>query len=268
MPDVLSPDPVMNLIYQSFARNVSMALSAHLRYDVGLSLDPAIPEESRELANPACLAVFRIQPGNIPLVLDVAPPLAKMIIELLLGGQPGDPAEEELSELTEIERHLLGEVLELIAIELTAAMARAGKFRVQVEGVETEREMLRVFPPSSQLVNLGLAVTTAAGSFRINVLQPPLFESNQGDAAPDIQADSAPPDAGFLDLLQAVEVDFEARLLGPQVALRELMALEPGDVIRLRHQTTQPLTGYVNGQSQFKGQIVASTRRRAFLVEN
>ncbi len=269
MPEVLSPDPVLNLVYQSFARNVSMALSAHLRYDIAFAIETESTLSGPNTVNPVCQAVFRLQPGNLPIVFDLAPAFAKILIELLLGGQPSAPSEEEtkeeITELTEIEKHLLGEVLDLIAVELTSSMARAGNFKVVAERAETEAEMLRAFAPSDQLIGIQLLAITAAGNFAVKVLQTPLAESRSVPAAGTL--DSPPPNAAFVDLLGAVEVDFDARLIGPPIALRELLALEPGDVIRLRHQTTQPLAGYVNGQSQFKGQIVSTTRRRAFLLE-
>ncbi len=209
MTEALPLDPVMNLVYQSLARNLSMALSAHLRYDLAFAVDANSGASRPVRSNPACLAVFRVDPGNLPVVLDLPLPFAKWLVELILGGQPTENADEEPSELTEIEIRLLAEVFEIIAVELTASVARLGNFQVRTDRVETEVEMLRAFAPGDRVVNVNLTASLGNETFKINVQQSVLPYGSE-ETVP--QSDAAAPDNQFLDLLAMVEVDFETRL--------------------------------------------------------
>jgi flagellar motor switch protein FliM len=74
--------------------------------------------------------------------------------------------------------------------------------------------------------------------------------------------------AKFLCRLRNAAFQTEARLEGLQLSVRDLLALEEGNLVTFDRALHSPVELIVNGRSKYEGQVVAAGRKRGFLVNH
>ena len=72
----------------------------------------------------------------------------------------------------------------------------------------------------------------------------------------------------ILRLIKPANLTIDARLEGPTIAVEDMMRLECGDVLTFDFGADKPLYMLVNGKLKFRGQIVASGRKKAFAIQH
>jgi flagellar motor switch protein FliM len=68
-------------------------------------------------------------------------------------------------------------------------------------------------------------------------------------------------------LIRNSEARLDARLRGPKLRVRELLDLKAGDLLQLDHRLDQLLDCDINGKPKFRGRVVNSNQKKAFLIE-
>lgn len=265
----------LNSLFTAFARALSLSLSAQLQTEVsflagGLQERPYARLQT-EMSSPGCWAILSLEPSGKPLVVELAPGLAMALVEILLGGASSsvsDPARE----LTEIEKHLLGDVLELLTQELNAALSRAGSFSVTAQRFETDPSVLEIFQAEDLVSVAEFNAGLNGRQFPLRILQH--IDSAQAIAEvpaavrrrQDIKTPPAP--AMPLDLLLAAQVSIDVHLQAARLPLKEMLALRVGDVLHLGRSISSPVEGSVNGVHGFTGHMAKAGRKRAIVVES
>ena len=72
----------------------------------------------------------------------------------------------------------------------------------------------------------------------------------------------------MLRFVKEASVELDSRLVGSSFSVDDLLNLEPGDILSFDHPLNRPLDFAVNGKLKFKGRVVASGNKRAFVVED
>jgi flagellar motor switch protein FliM len=155
-PDKFSRDQIrtMSILHETFARQVTAALSAQLRSLVHLhvaSVDQLTYEEFiRSIPNPSTVAIVSMDPLRGSAVLEIDPALTFSIYERLCGGHGGTmtPARE----LTDIESSVLESVIPWMLACLPGAWAAVTDLRPRLAGIECNPMFAQVVPPSEMVV--------------------------------------------------------------------------------------------------------------------
>jgi flagellar motor switch protein FliM len=270
-----SDDPQHRLlsgVHENFAQALSASLSAFLQCEIGVSLETAsfvsAADFQRTLPAPSSLISFQLVPlaERAILALDCATVFS--FLELLLGGSL-DSAPAQQRKLTEIEWTLLEEVVRVIVAALGEAWKTFHAVEFKVLALENDPQLLPVPDPARPLVQLSfaLALGEQTGGFQVAVPQT-FFKVAPGEEETPAAQRGAESAQRNLELLGEAMVDLEVILDGPAMELRELAALQTGQVVLFDYPLQKPLRAMVNETVPIACQIVSAGRKRAFQVES
>lgn len=258
-------------IHENFARVLGSCLSAYLRTFV--SIDGARIEQlswaefSCRAPRPVTAIALRMRPQEANLVLQLSHAALFPILEILLGGTGKSPANID-REITEIERSILNPVLRILVQELKSAWRAVSPIEFAIEDEAAARQVLASMTENQELLAIGLAVRTgeAAGVLNIGIPARPVQALLQ-DSYPAKQESPVADCAKMLRLIQRAQLNADIRLNGPKMLLRDLLSIEPGDVVTFDHPLKKEVELELNGTSKFEGHIVAAGYKRAFQVK-
>jgi flagellar motor switch protein FliM len=265
----------IRLLHDNFVRNLTSSLSAYLRTYLAVNLvsveQLSYAEFLSGLASPTCLFCLGLKPFEGSAVLELNPQLTFPILEFLLGGK-GKISGAPNREITEIERHLIEGLLRIVLKDLKEAWESVTSIDFTVESMETEPQLLQVLDPGEAFVATGIEVRIGGALGMMNLAIPSLIikmmrskfnNPGGGRRSRSTEADQA----RMLSLIRPSQVSLDVRLTGPRLTLKDLMALEGGDLLPFDTPTTGLLDCMVNGNLKFRGQVVRTGGKRAFLVE-
>jgi flagellar motor switch protein FliM len=174
-------------------------------------------------------------------------------------------------ELTEIEKSLLGEVVQILAAALARAWEPIVLVEFEVETLSSDPLSLSFPAPQPELVRAAFTLQFGeqAGGFELAVPRALLETAGSpGKQSEDSPAGPSQPDLSRnLRHLEDAQVHLEVRLHGPTLAVNEILALKAGQVITFDYSLEKALEGMVNDEIAIQGHIVSIGRKRAFQVE-
>ena len=262
----------MQSIHENFARVLGSSLSAYLR--TFISIDGARIEQlswaefSRRAPRAVTAIALRMRPQEANLVLQLSHAALFPILEILLGGTGKSPANID-REITEIERSIFNPVLRMVVQELKSAWRAVSPIEFAIEDEAAARQVLASMPANQELLAIGLEVRTgeAAGVLNLGIPARPIQALLQ-ESSPGKQESSAADCTKMLRLIQRAQLNADIRLNGPKMLLRDLLSIEPGDVVSFDHPLKKEVELELNGTSKFEGHIVAAGNKRAFQVKH
>jgi flagellar motor switch protein FliM len=238
-------------------------LSARLDKQIGAQLGSPQPQLrsdfERSVEEGGCLIAMDADPVRARALVAFSPGLVAYLLRSLLGAPaaPGD----EVRAVTEIELHILGEIFESLARELSNAWNAAGiRFRFQAAGgreTGLEESALVVFECRLELGEMREAFRIAIPAFlaRIAALQ----------SAP-LPAEESPARDKILTALLRGSVSVEAALPGSRLRMEDLLAMEPGHVLTLAQPAGSPIDCLIGGKPLFRGEFLTHAGRQALLL--
>jgi flagellar motor switch protein FliM len=264
----------MHMTHEALAHNLAVTLSAYLRSSFTVSLDEvqeAVPDEfAKDMADPAYVATLRLGSPEALGVLHLELPLATTILDLLLGGDGSTDLIER--DLTDIETEILRAADKLIAEEIEKAWQLTAGVRCQAGRRIRPAETAQVLRANKRLLvsKLKMEVGPAQGTLTLAFPEPVLtliLRKLNAKAAPRPAA-AAPVSPRLRERVMDCRFLVEMTLPGMVIAARDLMALEPGGVLVLRHHTEQPGLIGIAGQPKFTAYPVRhGPQRGARIVE-
>ena len=72
----------------------------------------------------------------------------------------------------------------------------------------------------------------------------------------------------ILALIQPAALEFEARLDGPKVGLRDLLNMKEGQIVLLDQAIDGRVNGLLNKSPYFRGQVVSDGKKRLLLIDS
>lgn len=258
----------LQIVNETFARQFSMVLSSALRVSCLVSVtnvrQDTNDEYTRSVPNPSLLAVLdfaegdeadpALEQGQRQIVgtgvLQLPMGVVMSVVDRLLGG-PGGPDQPNRA-LRDIEVGLVRHLLDRIVHELTVAFESLAPAAPVVEELESDPQFLQIAAPSEPVivaefeVRIGEQVAESTLCVPFATLQPALDAITSSRVTHRTERDGR---AALAVERQLSVVPVEVAVTFNEVSVRssQILALEVGDVLPLRHAVSQPLSVLADG---------------------
>jgi flagellar motor switch protein FliM len=288
-PRILSEETLraLDAIHRKLARSVSEALSvlARARVECHLSLigQREYFDFLRSLQSPTHLTLVQCLPERLPMVLEMSPAILFPMIERLLGGK-GEGALAPPRPLTRIEQGLARSIAQRFLAVLGEAWSAVPDLRFDTAETEHNPLLMQIVGPGeiSAILTFHVGLGTRAGTFQLCLplkhFEPLLAQvagfpgSSGGDPAGAGPAAALSGRAGtgerekILRRVSACEVSLSAELASIPIALSDILALRPGDVIDTELSRGAEVSVLVDGRRILRGLAALHQGRRAVKV--
>lgn len=228
----------IEMLHETFARVCGTSLSSVLRSVTDISVLSAeqvtYGEFISSLPVPALTGIIDVEPLGTNAILAFDLPLVFSMLDRLLGG-PGQGV-ARLRELTDIELQLSRNVTTVLLRDLSTAWSELQEMRFSLRGTEMNPQFAQIAPPTELSVLVSFQVTTGDQTGLMALCLP--FRSIEavagrltGNSFFGARAQST-TDA-LRSGLDVVSVEVRAEVGAVELTIGEVLALQPGDVVRL-----------------------------------
>src|SRR5271165_1663679 len=265
----------IHLLHDVFARNLVSSLSAYLRSYLTVNLvsveQLSYSEFLEGLPSPTCIVSLGLSPYDGNGVLELNPSLVFPILEMLLGGT-GKSSCNIQRDITEIEQKLLDGLFRIILHDLREAWKGVTAVDFTIESMETEPQLLHLLAPNEAVVSIGVEMRIGESVGMMNIAMPSIvikMMRHKFDQQWSVRKTHANPaeQVRVLRLLREGTLALEARMEGPTLTIRDLLALTEGHLLTFDYPVERPVELVVNGTRKFTANLVTTGRKRACLVE-
>lgn len=253
---------VVRVIQEKFVRILSEELAHRLEVTVTGQLSGSEPVEIGAFlgsgSEGGCFLTLEAEPVRGQAYAFLSAGFVAFLLKVLLGA----PAMTEgPRNITEIEMHILRELFEMVARELSAAWKPVGvgfkwTSSATPEAGAAGQGTVLVFDCRLNLEGAEETVRIAVPAFlaRLAALQ----------ATPAASEAGSPAVRGkILDSLRRASVNVEAVISGSKLRMRDLVALESGHVLMLSQAAGSPVECRINGKAKFQGEWISRGNRGA-----
>jgi len=264
------------VLHETFARNAAANLTAVMRRSVETRLSSVeqltYSEFILSLASPTCLVVLSAKPLEGKLVLEMNPGMVFPMLDRLVGGT-GEGTLLPDRPLTDIENRLVVKLVTPLLALLKETWSHVKGIDFAVTEVQSNPQLLQVAPPHDPMVVVRFQLTMGEASSRASLCIPyatiepimDLFTTQQWFGG----ARKTGTEASFTRIARSLaeaELEVTADLTTTQITVRELLELNPGDLVRTDAAVDSEATLSVEGRPKFKGQPGRNRRNKAVLV--
>lgn len=256
-------------MHESFARNLSVAVSGYLRDSFEVSLvaveQLAYRDFLARFPDTSYYSTFRLSPNDASGILHVDLSLAFPIVDLLLGGLGQMP--QVTRQVTEIEESVLEGIGQVVCHELQLVWQPLG-LQVGFERQQAPSELLRVMPPEEKALTLTFDVTMADSKGMLNIAFPSsvssaLMRKLRTEMVYQRARGPAVNQAGIGARMLKSVVPLELATPAISVKMSELIELKPGSVLPLRRRIEEPAMLRMKGRNCWQARPVAALNSRA-----
>jgi flagellar motor switch protein FliM len=273
-PDLLPVDQVafVETIHNHFLTALSQSLAAYL--DTPCTATPAGIDQTPAAAflesaeKDACLLTLQLTPikGNSWITLGQG--LVFRVLDILLGARPGATTGARAG-ITDIERHVLRELFELLMGALNTSWSPTGLgFHIDPAGSTGDVPAAAESDGATMILKCNVRLGEAEELFRVAV---PVLSVRlailQSEEAAGLSPAQSPAHADLLDAVSSASLQLEAVLGGSSLRMSDLAAMQPGQVLVLGQPAGSPLDCLVNGKAKFRGEWITQGDRPAFQVD-
>jgi len=264
----LSNEDARSLVamHDSFARQLANVLDIHLSTAVEVKLLTIDQLTLKEYQERQLFFIVSLSLGmdSNHVLIEFERKLVLPMIELLMGGSGQIPEEE--CELSEIDEEVMNDVVELIIDEVERAWHIPG-VAVTSNARIKPRALQRFCDPTEKLTVLRFGVKFAGASGSFDLLLTTQFLMT---LLKQIKLDQPQrktvwrfPDTPVRERILNCEVEVSSELPGLKVAVHDLVALQPGSVLKLRAPIQTPGILSAEGQPMFEAVPVRNGSQRA-----
>jgi len=243
-PDKFSKDQIrtVSIMHETFARLTTTSLSAQLRSLVHVhvaSVDQLTYEEFiRSIPNPTTLAVINMDPLKGSAILEIDPAVTFSIIDRLFGGQ-GEGTKFS-RDLTDIEQSVMENIIVRILGNMREAWSTVIDLRPRLGQIETNPQFAQIVPPTEMvvLVTLETKVGEVEGMMNFCIpyltIEPIISKLSAQYWYSSVRRGTTTENLNILrERLSKIDVTITAEIGNIDLKVRDVLALRPGDVIRL-----------------------------------
>lgn len=234
-------------LHEPFARNLAHSLGAYLRTMLELSLASAeqltYSEFLSRVPEITYLASLRMMPLDVAAAVHIDLSIAFPIIDVLLGGK--GEADFQAREVTDIEDGILENIVRLISRELHAAWEQILPQEFEYEQRWQAAQIMQFMSPNERVLVIGFDLKMAQASGQFHVLLPALASGallRRLSIEYTGQKRRGTPEELARIRTRLLQCPFAVELLlpGGVSSVRELMALEPNQVLPLNLPLDSP----------------------------
>ncbi len=267
-PEKLSREhqAALRILHDNLARIAATNLSAHVRSAVKVSLIAldqfTYSEFTERLSTPVVLGVAEFSPLEGKVGIEIRPEITFPMIERLLGN-PGE-AENLQRPLTDLEAAVVKTVFQRIIEGAGEAWRDVMPLEGKLAALETSPFFTQFAPPSEMMLVAGLLVEMGDHQGRINLAWPYIMLESVlpqlslqywmgGAGTREEGCESSAEEMQLRQHLMDVQVPVTVELGRTGVAIRDLLDLNVGDVLRLDQPVDRSLDVHVDGKHVFSG---------------
>ncbi|MDR2601059.1 MAG: flagellar motor switch protein FliM [Spirochaetaceae bacterium] len=264
-PDKFSKEQIrtVQIMHETFARLTTTSLSANLRSMVHVhvaSVDQLTYEEFiRSIPTPTTLAIINMDPLKGNAILEIDPTITFSIIDRLFGGT-GEGTKTQ-HELTDIEQSVMEGIIIRILGNMREAWAQVIDLRPRLGQIDTNPQFAQIVPPTEMVVLVTLETKVGEIEGMMNFCIPYLtIEPIIGKLSAQFWYATARQGANIENLnilkdkLVTVDVNVVAEIGKINIPVRDVLALQAGDMIRLNTvKVTDPFTVSIGGGKKNPG---------------
>lgn len=266
---------VLEMAFETYARQWGTQLTSRLRVVANVTLESvelrSYDEYVGGLPPMTTLVLCGIEPGRSTGLLQLPLDVTMVWIDHMLGG-PGVPLDTE-RELTEIEWHLLRELLAHAVRDLSYAFAAVCPLEVGVRSVQYNPQFVQAVAASEPVIvaTFALHVAERESTATLMIQADTLLASlRAGEALDNRTAEeiAAHRNAAerVTDQVLEVPVDVAVRFAPLPVTASAIARLQPGDLLTLNHRADAPLDVVVGDVTLARAAVGANGSRLACLV--
>lgn len=269
-PERVSKDQMRALqtLHESFARNFGASLSGFLRTIVEIKVatceQMTYSEFISGLPNPTSFNLIVTDGLEGQMCLEISPLIIYPIIDRLLGG-----TSQELfipqRPMTLIETKLIGNITTRGLAALSEAWAGIRGMTFTITATESNPQLVQIVPPNEVVVIVGfeLKMTNRAGTMNLcipyNVIEPVMEDlSAQSWFSASKNQKSREVEQQITRGLGNAPLDVTAELARTTITLRDLLEMQPGDVIETGKLSSEPVTVCIGEPGQAERKFLAS----------
>jgi flagellar motor switch protein FliM len=254
----------LRTLHDNFTRLLNNSLSVYLRTRVEatvVSIDQiTYGDFVSSISDPSILSIFSMDPLPGSGMVQVDLNLVFSVIDRLLGGPGWFP--QKLRDLTDIERTLMQRFMARMLNSYRESWNYLLTLSLKIEALDSNPQFIPRIIPLDQIVafvTCELKVGDMSGVMNFclpyQVLQQVGSQLSDFQWSPSISAGRGMTEQDIAMLARNVErapVDVRVELGKTVVSLRDLIALQPGDLIMFDKPVTEPLAATVNDREKFK----------------
>ena len=277
-PERVSKDQMMAFtgLHERFARNFGAALSGYLRTIIEVKVKTTeqltYAEFTYSLPVPTLFCLLSAAPLEGEICLELSPLIVYPIIDRMLGGSSAELYIPQRP-LTQIEQRLANRIVERALDTLAEAWNNIAEVSLEVQQIESNPQLIQVVAPNEVVivVSFEIKMGNRAGSMSLcvpyNVIEPVMGRLTSEDwFNQKKKTDQTEFRESLLDNMSEAKLKTRAYLAQTSIKVSDLLALEPGDVLKTTKEASDDLIYQVEGKSKFGGKIGQFRGNRAFKI--
>ncbi|GAL06912.1 flagellar motor switch protein FliM [Photobacterium aphoticum] len=232
--------PTLELINERFARHMRISLFNMLRKTAEVSINGVqmikFGEYQNTLYVPTSLNMVRFRPLKGTALITMEARLVFILVENFFGGDGRFHAKIEGREFTPTERRIVQMLLKLVFEDYREAWSPVMGVEFEYLDSEVNPTMANIVSPTEVIVVSSFHIEVDGGGGDFHVVMPySMVEPIRELLDAGVQSDKMDTDVrwskALRDEIMDVPVNLRAKLLDVNLTLRDLMELQPGDVI-------------------------------------
>jgi flagellar motor switch protein FliM len=239
--------------HDGFCQSASSRLSAELRSElqlnvVGTDQLPYSVVMGEEVPRHSFVSVLRIDNLGTELALILDMPLAQCLVQRLLGGSPHAPGESSPTSLTAVEAAVARRAVASLVESLSSTWMDLAQVSLSMAGTSTNPTQVQLVPSSEPTLILNISAAIDGVVSVITLLLPHrsveeiMHHFEQGAMyGPPTDADARNREL-MRNAVGEVDVEVRAEAGAVKMPLAEVLAMKPGDTIRLRRPVERGVT--------------------------
>ena len=262
----------LELAHDTFCQTASTRLSAELRVPMKLEvLDVGQLTWTNALAevpDPSISAIVELQPYGTKILMNVELSLVLSIVERVLGGHIGRRV--PYRKLSDIDRALAGHIIGQLLEQLSVTWGDLAEASLKLVDLELQPETVQLAPLSEPTLSLSMEARLDRDSSTMTLLIPyrsvePVADLLSADAYDDHEDD---PDASdrMHEAMAGVDVQLRAEVAAIDLAAEQVLALQPGDVLRFGRAADSGVTVFADESPVYRAKPGRSGHRRAVQI--
>lgn len=254
--------PTLDIIHDRFIRLFRMSLSNSLRKMANISVNSTGPLKFSEFMNslplPSCLNILRLDPLRGAAVMVIESKLLYALVDSFFGGNDVPYTKIEGKDFTQIEIKIARRVVLIAIDDLEKAWEPVYPLKVGYSRTEINPQFVAVVPPSDVVIatTFDIELEKVSGTIKI-VIPYATLEPIKSKLSVGFQSEQLEVDFIWINRIKEQIMGTTANMLvklgSADITVRDLIELEPGDIIQLHSDATLPLDVLVEGLPKFKG---------------
>lgn len=263
-------------IHESFGRNLGASLSSFLRTIVEVRVATieqlTYSEFIHSLPNPTNFNLLNCDPLEGQMCLEISPLIIYPIIDRLMGGSNNEMFIPQRP-LTLIELRLIRQVTDRALKQLSEVWSSLVQVNFELGEVESNPHLVQIVAPNEVVVVIGfeLRMGNRAGTMSLcipfNVIEPVMSKlATQGWLAYRRRHAVEDRSKYIVRSIESAKLELRAYLAETTISVRDLLTLQPGDIIQTLKPATEEMLIAVAGQNKYAGVLGRFKDSRALKI--